>query len=164
MEIYLLDHGPHSSLALPRQSGGMVRYKYCDWRWCVQGRRHPLSGTAALFWPTASGLGRGQHPDVDGREGLEKLAPEGISRVHPLKADAEKAMALKQRLDSHFEEADEEPTYNTEFAMAFVSYPSGYWLAHQSNLIIAQWLREMGFEVQSLPLSFAWRIVSTDEY
>ncbi|MDQ2068622.1 hypothetical protein [Natronospira bacteriovora] len=157
-EIYLLYHSPHTSLAIPRESGGMVRYKYCDWRWCVQGRRHLPSGTAALLWPTQSGLGRGEHPEVNSKDDLDKLAPEGITRLYPLKADAEKARALKQRLDALFSQAEAQATHNEEFAMTFVPHARGYWLAHQSNLLIAQWLREMGFQVRSYPLLLAWRI------
>lgn len=163
VDIYLLDHGPHTSLALPRQAGGMVRYSYCDWRWCVQGRRHLLSGTAALLWPTASGLGRGQHPDVSSLEELDKLAPEGLARVYALQADATQAKALIQHLDGYFMEEAPNAAYSEEFAMEFVPYPRGYWLAHQSNLVIAQWLREMGFQVRSFPLLLTWRIDTREE-
>lgn len=44
--VYLLDHGRHASLVLPRREGGMVRYSYGEWRWYVEAERHLLSGAA----------------------------------------------------------------------------------------------------------------------
>jgi hypothetical protein len=156
--VYLLDHGRHASLVLPRREGGMVRYSYGEWRWYVEGERHPLAGASAMLWPTASGLGRGVHEAITSREALPRLAPEGLVRVYPLVAEEARVVALKRRLDAYFEAPGVTPVYSEEFALSFVPYPRAYWLTHQSNLVTARWLRSLGVEVRGIPWLSNWRL------
>ncbi|MFY0990472.1 hypothetical protein [Halomonas sp. C05BenzN] len=158
VEVYLLDHGRHASLVLPLARGGMVRYSYGEWGWYVEGRRHLLAGVAALLWPTASGLGRGLHEEIDSPAQLHRLAPEGLARVYPLQAESDRVAALRRRLDAHFREGGVAPTYSAEFDLEFVPYPRAYWLTHQSNLVTAQWLRRLGIEVRGIPWLSNWRL------
>ncbi|MCE8025601.1 MULTISPECIES: hypothetical protein [Halomonadaceae] len=158
VDIYLLDHGRHASLVLPRESGGVVRYSYGDWRWYVEGRQHALSGAAAMLWPTDAGIGRAVHPDIDAPEQFHRLAPEGLTDIYPLEADMGRVQALKRRLDAHFERADVEPVPSEQYGLEFVPYPRGYSAAHQSNLVVAQWLRELDFEVRGSPWLSNWRV------
>jgi hypothetical protein len=156
--VYLLDHGRHASLVLPRREGGMVRYSYGEWRWYVEGERHLLAGASALLWPTASGLGRGVHETITTRGELAGLAPEGLVRVYPLVAEEARVVALKRRLDAHFEAPGVAPVYSEEFDLAFVPYPRAYWLTHQSNLVTARWLRSLDVEVRGIPWLSNWRL------
>lgn len=156
--VYLLDHGRHASLVLPRREGGMVRYSYGEWRWYVEAERHLLSGAAALLWPTESGLGRGVHETITTRGELTGLAPEGLVRVYPLVADEPRVVALKRRLDAHFEAPGVAPVYSEEFDLLFVPYPRAYWWTHQSNLVTARWLRSLGVEVRGIPWLSRWRL------
>lgn len=158
VDIFLLDHGRHASLVLPRQSGGVVRYSYGDWRWYVEGRQHALSGAAAMLWPTDAGIGRAVHPDIATPEQFHRLAPEGLTAVYPLEADMGRVLALKRRLDAHFERADMEPVPSEQYGLEFVPYPRSYSAAHQSNLVVAQWLRELDFEVRGSPWLSNWRV------
>ncbi|MCG6659017.1 hypothetical protein HOP52_14745 [Halomonas campisalis] len=158
VEVYLLDHGRHASLVLPRQQGGLVRYSYGEWAWYVEGRRHALAAVSALFWPTPSGLGRGVSEEATGRADLGRLAPEGVMRVYPLQADARRVMALERELDAHFERDGIEPVYSEEFGLEFVPYPRAYWFTYQSNLAVARWLRRLGIEVRGIPWLSNWRI------
>ena len=156
--VYLLDHGRHASLVLPRREGGMVRYSYGEWRWYVEAERHLLSGAAALLWPTRSGLGRGVHEAITGPEALSGLAPEGLVAVYPLVAEEARVIALKRRLDAHFEAPLASPAYSEEFDLLFVPYPRAYWWTHQSNLVTARWLRSLGVEVRGIPWLSRWRL------
>lgn len=96
VSVYVLDHGRHSSLVLPGESGWR-RYAYGDWQWYAENRTGLMQGAAALFWPTQAGLGRqllAQPPD---------LAPSltvGFVSLHKIPADAEKVAALVERLDA----------------------------------------------------------------
>lgn len=158
--VYLLDHGRHASLVLPRREGGVVRYSYGEWRWYVEGERHLLAGASALLWPTASGLGRGIHEATSDRVALSGLAPEGLEQVYLLVAEEARVVALKSRLDAYFEAPGVTPVYSAEFDLSFVPYPRAYWLTHQSNLVIARWLRSLGVEVRGIPWLSNWRLAA----
>ncbi|MCE8015389.1 hypothetical protein HOP62_04780 [Halomonas sp. MCCC 1A17488] len=158
VEVYVLDHGRHASLVLPREEGGMVRYSYGEWRWYVEGRRHWPAGAAAMLWPTASGLGRGEYPGVDSPEQFHRLAPEGLDEVYPIQAEAGRVLALRRRLDGHFERAAVEPVPSEEFGLAFVPHPRKYSAVHQSNLVVARWLRALDVEVRGSPWFSRWRV------
>ncbi|MFQ3789729.1 hypothetical protein [Halomonas sp. A29] len=160
VDIYLLDHGRHASLVLPREEGGMVRYSYGEWRWYVEGRRHLPAGAAAMLWPTAAGLGRGVYPEIDSPAQFHRLAPEGLTDVYPLQAEAGRVQALRQRLDGHFERAAGEPVPSEEFGLEFVPYPRRYSAAHQSNLVVARWLHALDVEVDGSPWFSNWRVAS----
>jgi hypothetical protein len=158
VDIYLLDHGRHSSLVLPREPSGKVRYSYGEWGWYVEGRRHLLAGAAAMLWPTTSGLGRMEHEEVTLPGDFSLLAPEGLVRAYPLEAELDRVAALRQELDAHFDAPHIEPVFSEEFGLEFVPYPRGYWMAHQSNLVTAEWLRRLGFEVRGIPWLSNWEI------
>ncbi|KAA0013711.1 hypothetical protein F0A17_04970 [Billgrantia pellis] len=157
--FYLLDHGRHASLVLPGGQGGMVRYSFGEWRWYVDGRRNLLSGAVALLWPTRAGLGRGVFPEISDSEQFERLAPEGLERIHTLRADMRRVQALRLRLDARFEAPETEPVESEEFGLAFVPDSRRYSAVYQSNLVVANWLRQLGFEVRGTPWLSHWRIV-----
>lgn len=160
VEVYLLEHAPHTTLVLPTDQGGLVRFKYCDWRWCVEEKRSFPSGAAALLWPTASGIGRGQRDDVSSAQDLGKLAPDGIARYHTIMAEREKVISLIQQLNRPFENHEGDFFRNESTGLDFAPYSRGYWLAHQSNLVVAKWLREIGLDVHTYVLLTRWRVKS----
>lgn len=158
VEVYLLDHGRHSSLVLPRGQGGFVRYSYGDWRWYVEGCRHFAVGAAAMLWPTEAGLGRGIYPDIEPPERFRRLAPEGLVEIHTLPAEASRVRRLQKHLDGYFERAGSPPVSSEEYGLEFVRHPRDYSATHQSNLVVARWLRELGFEVRGVPWFSLWRV------
>ncbi|UYG05642.1 hypothetical protein OCT51_09875 [Halomonas sp. LR3S48] len=158
VDVYLLDHGRHSSLVLPREEGGVVRYSYGEWRWYVEGRRHLPAGAAAMLWPTKSGLGRGVYPEISSPGQFHRLAPEGLTDVHAFQAEAARVMALRRRLDEHFEQAASEPVPSEEFGLEFVPYPRRYSAVHQSNLVVARWLLALDVDVHGSPWFSNWRV------
>jgi hypothetical protein len=158
VDIYLLDHGRHASLILPHEQGGVVRYSYGEWRWYVEGRRHLPIGAAAMLWPTDAGLGRGVYPEIEAPEQFQRLAPEGLVEVYTLQADTARVRALQRRLDAYFERAESEPVQSEEHGLDFVPYPRAYSAFHQSNLVVARWLRDLGMEVRGSPWFSNWRV------
>jgi len=154
--VYLLDFGRHSSLLMAREeAGSYVRYSYGDWGWYLEGRRSWIRVAPVLLWPTPGGLGRGTYEQISSPEALQQLAPD----VYPLQAEEKKVRALQKRLDAYFASDSVEPAYSREFQLYFVPYPKSYWLLHQSNLKTAEWLRELGLEVQGYPLWSNWVVV-----
>ncbi len=159
VEIHLLDHGRHASLVMPHQEGGMARYSYGEWQWYVEGRQGVWRGVSAMLWPTPSGIGRALHDEIDSPyPHLDRLAPEGVEAIYSLQADAELVVALQQYLDAHFAQASMAPVFSEEYGLYFVPYPRDYSALHQSNLVVAQWLRQLDFEVRGSPWLSNWRI------
>lgn len=131
---------------------GVARYSYGEWKWYVEGRQGVWRGVAAMLWPTRSGIGRTQHGDIDSPHShLDRLAPEGIETIYSLQADAELVIALQQSLDTHFARARMEPVFSEDYGLYFVPYPRDYSALHQSNLVVAQWLRQLDVEVKGSP-------------
>lgn len=155
--FHLAVHGRHSSLILPHGEG-VARYSYGEWQWYVEERRGVMAGVAAMLLPTKGALGRRIYADTPIRPFPERVAPEGTDRVFTLQAEADKVSALRRRLDRIFEARHEEATYSDVLDLEFVPYPRTYWLAHQSNLVTASWLRRLGYEVRGIPWLASWRI------
>lgn len=55
---FLLDHGRTSSLVIPDEAGGLIRYGYGDWSYYALRHMGFFNAVAALFWPTPAALGR----------------------------------------------------------------------------------------------------------
>lgn len=162
VDFYLVDHGRHSSLVLPREQG-VVRYAYGEWGWYVMGRRGALAGMSAMLWPTRGALGRRIFPDAAISPFPSRVAPEGVEEVFPLQAEATQVEALQRHLDRIFDAGSERAYHHPRYDLEFVPYPRAYWLGHQSNLVTAQWLERLGFEVAGTPWLSDWRIETTAE-
>lgn len=155
VDVYLLDHGRHASLVLPYGEEGVVRYSYGDWQWYVEGHRHAGSALAAMLWPTRGALGRRVHPQLEVPAELSRVAPEGIERSYPLTVERARTRSLRRRLDARFAVAGP-AVESTAFDLTFVPHPRAYWLAHQSNLVVARWLGELGVAVRGTPWLSRW--------
>lgn len=157
VSVYVLDHGRHSSLVVPGESGWR-RYAYGDWQWYAENRTGVMQGAAALFWPTQAGLGRqllAQPPD---------LAPSltvGFVSLHEIRVEAEQAAALVERLDALHDRERVRRGVNSTYQLEFVEHPQPYWLFSQSNGMVASWLREMDCEISRGPLRASWEIAET---
>ena len=155
--IYLLDHGRHSSLVLPREEG-IARYAYGEWEWYVKDRRGALAGMSAMLWPTRGALGRKVFPGVRIPPFPSHVAPEGIEEVLTLRTEKSLVRRLLRELDSYFEEGREELIHHPVYDLDFVPYPGSYWFGHQSNQVTAEWLRQLGYTVSGVVWLSDWRI------
>ncbi len=156
---YLLDHGRHASLVLPDEVG-LVRYSYGERRWYLLGRQGPLEAVAALLWPTPAVLGRGFHPGARLPDDLAMVAPEGVVHVYPLAVEARRVRALSRYLDGYF--TDARGRFSPRFALDFVPHPRPYWAGHQSNRVVASWLRVLGWRVEGPAWLSDWRVAVGD--
>lgn len=155
----LLDHGRHASLVLPRSDHGTVRYSFGDWRYYAEADTGLRSGMKALFWPTSSALGRREleaEPEETALRGALGVVAE---TVLTLQVEEERAGALRTRLDSLFLEGREEAFhYNAAYDLEFARHPATYWFGHNSNQVLAEWLRELGISVEGLALFSSWKV------
>ena len=80
--VFLLDHGRHASLVLPRGDDGMVRYSYGEWKYYAQVRTGIGEASAAVLWPTRAGLLPVKHAGTLGPQRGE--VPAGSQGAAPL--------------------------------------------------------------------------------
>lgn len=156
VSVYVLDHGRHSSLVLPGESGWQ-RYAYGDWQWYAEDQTGLMQGAAALFWPTRAGLGRqqlAQPPDQ------APALTVGFVSLHEIRVDADKAAALAERLNTLHAREQVQRRVSHIYQLEFVEHPQPYWLFSQSNGMVANWLRQMGCEINRGPLRAHWEIAA----
>ncbi|MFL1406546.1 hypothetical protein ACJO2E_14520 [Marinobacter sp. M1N3S26] len=152
---YLVNHGRHASLVLPGPDGQWRRYSHGEWRWYALDETGPFRAMQAILWPTRAAIGRGilSRPPEGG--GPVPGIPEGYIEAIPFQISQSRVVALRKRLDDHFDNA-ETRQYQPIYELEFVPYPQDYWFLHQSNEVTADWLRALGLEVRGPTLFSDW--------
>ena len=145
--VFLLDHGGHASLVLPADEG-MVRYSYGDWEWYALGRTGAAEGSRALIGPNPAGLSRKVLFASPTEEAIRRTLPIATEHIFLIQAEAESVARLRSRLETIFLENRQTLHHNPAFDIDFVRHPEPYSLSHNSNTVVAGWLRELGAEVR----------------
>jgi len=156
--VFLLDHGRHASLVLPGPDSGIVRYSYGDWRYYAQVETGVAEASAAIVWPTRAGLGRRELRGPAAARSVRGQVRVGIEGLHEVTVDAGRIENLRTRLDSIYEANIETRVYNAAYDLEFVHHPSAYWALHNSNEVVAVWLRELGCRVRRPVLFSNWTV------
>lgn len=154
-----MDHGCHASLVLPNGAGG-VRYAYGDWTWFAEGRTGFLQGVAALMWPTRAALGRQELVGWDTPEALRSQITEGFLSLYILEVPRDAALDLADRLDRIYVAGQDQAVTNPTLSLTFVPHPDSYWALHNSNVVMAEWLKALGVRVRGTALLSRWEVVS----
>ena len=156
--VAVLDHGRHSSLVIGLPDGRMVRYAYGDWRWYAEGNTGVAEGYAALFRETPSALGRRVMPGPLTAETLRRQVHVGIEDMLLLDVEAAAARRLVDKLDGIAEAGRARMLTNQQVDLDFFPHPVPYTAAHNSNRVVAGWLREMGADVEGDGLIADWKL------
>ncbi len=159
VSVFVLDHGQHSSLLLPTEAGGAVRYSYGDWAYYVEDRKSVFNGFRALLWPTRAALGRqdiAATPDVGA---LSRQIGLVVIDAHEIQVERTDVLQLHLKLTRMFTDSPHEPMPATSNPSHFVEHPVRYSLAHNSNHVVGQWLTELGCDVIGRPLLSTWRVM-----
>ena len=156
--VFLLDHGQHSSLVTPSDDNNLVRYSYGDWEWYALVHTGPVRGTRAVIGPTRAALGRRKlaGPVTEGSVRRGVLVP--IEALFTINVGARHIERLRHELDSIHGMNRSELVYNPLYDLEFVPHPKPYSLNHNSNRVVADWLRDLGCEVRGSPVLSRWRI------
>lgn len=158
-QVFLLDHGRHASLVLPAGDSVVVRYSYGDWRWYAQQREGVFRGSTAVLWPTRAALGRRELASVPDSVSVRRAVRVGIEHMYMITVDAGDVLTLRRELDSLFDAHAETRIYNSAYDLEFVHHPTPYWLLHNSNQVVAAWLKRLGCTVRGGAMLSNWRIV-----
>lgn len=153
---FLLDHGRHASLVLPRGEG-LARYAYGDWRWFVERRTGSGSALHALFGPSRAALGRGLLEGPATAAAVQRQVGVLVQQLLEIPVEAGRARALTERLDALLADGGEAPPGHP-YDLVFVTHPEPYRLGHNSNHVAADWLRALGCTVTGDPTLGKWRI------
>lgn len=156
--VFLLDHGRHSSLVLPAKNSGAVRYSYGDWEWYVLRHTGIAQGSRALFRPSPAALGRRHLFITPSKENVRMAVPVSIENMFLIAVEKKNISRLHSKLEEIFYKNRETLHYSRDFDLDFVRHPEPYTLNNNSNTMVAQWLRELGAEVDGGGLFAVWEI------
>lgn len=155
--VQLLEHGRHSSLLLTAADDSRVRYAYGDWAWYVEEKTGAAAGARALLRDSPAGFGRQRLGPAQPGRSLASEVGIGIQTVYRFEISAQRVDSLISKLDRQFDTGDT-PYYSEARQLSFVPHPRPYRLSYNSNHMVADWLRELGVEVEGNPAIGRWRL------
>lgn len=156
--VQVLEHGRHTSVVLTRADNSRVRYAYGDWAWYAENRTGIWSGFRALALPSRSAFGRQELPPERPGEYLEPVVGVGMSAIHRFEAEAAAVDALLDALDRLYHQRLDQAHESALYNLVFVPHPRRYRFGFNSNHMVAEWLRELGFSVRGSPAVGGWQI------
>jgi hypothetical protein len=157
--VFVLDHGRHATLVLPVENRGIVRYAYGDWQYYAQRKTGLRETSLAAVWPTTAGLGRRELRASATPESVRAAVQVGIEQLYEVTVDARAVSRLRAMLDALFQAQRETWLYNAAYDLEFVPHPKAYTLMHNSNRVVAHWLRALGCRVRGLLLFSRWQVM-----
>ncbi len=147
VSVFLLDYGRHSSLLLPDTgTQTLVEYAYGDWNWFALDKSEWYDLFPTLFWPTRGALGQ-RRLDVESNPEAIRLAV-SCKKVLTITVGAQHVNDLSEKFHSQFEQHKETLHYQPLYDLRFVHSEMAFHLFHNCNQALAEWLRELGCEVQ----------------
>ena len=156
-QVGILDHGRHATLILEVPEGGMLLYGYGDWTWYALRQTGAVEGSSAVLWPTQAALGRRRLPGPFSPEAVSRAVEVPIEDALYLTVEAAEVRRLVDRLERIFRENIASRVYNPSYDLEFVHHPEPYWILHNSNQVVADWLRELGCRVEGPAVLSDWR-------
>jgi hypothetical protein len=157
-QVGVLDHGHHTSLIVQFPDDGMRRYSYGDWKWYALRQTGVAEGSAALLWPTQAALGRRELPGPFSPAAVAREVRVPIEHALYLTVDAHDVRGLVGRLDRIFYDNRAERIDNAAYDLEFVPHPERYWMFHNSNQVVAEWLGQLQCRVQGPALFAIWQL------
>ena len=98
--VYLLEHGRHSSLLLTEADQTRLRYAYADWAWYVDEEAGLRTGFDAMLRQSRAALGRQRLPATQPSERLASVVGVGIQEIHIFEVEASRVDALIDSLEA----------------------------------------------------------------
>ena len=163
LPVHVADYGYHSSLILPRQSGGLIEYAYGDWQYFAHNKKSVGTAFEALLASKQATLGR----RVLARPPVQAGLKEAIGAVSVLRFDAprDKVQQLERELDQRFATRLESIMWSYAQQLYFVMDSERYSVVNNCNDLTARWLEQLGCEVNNKGLitgsAFVLRAPST---
>lgn len=158
VDVFIIDYGRHSSLLLPESnSASLIEFTYGDWNWYALGRDDPLDIFPTLFFPTQGALGRWVWILEPKAETLRWTIP--CEQIHTVTVSSEAAARLLDRLETRYRSHLQTQHLSEQYRLEFVHDDRPYCLLNHCNLIMQEWLDELGCETNGIALVADFRIV-----
>jgi hypothetical protein len=157
VNVFVLDHGRTTSLAIAASDGGILRYAFGDWNYYALRKNDSLHGLAALLWPTQAGLGRSELEGPATLDSVRRQMP-GLEAIHPVRVERALALPFERKMEALFYSRRETRVDNDVYRLSFVHHPRPYTVLWNSNHAVASWLRELGCQTRGWPARASWRV------
>ena len=158
VSVFLLDHGRTPSLILPAGNGCMIRYAYGDWQWYALRRTGAFNAIPALFWPTRGALGRGELAGPADEASIRRQLNVGVEHLYELRVENEAVQRLRETLDGIYQQHIKTLVVTESVGLSFTHHPQSYCALHNSNHVVADWLRELGIQTRGITGFSTWRV------
>ena len=157
-QVFLIDHGTHTSIAIETNQETFIRYAYGDKNYYALRRTDLSSGAGALLVPTDAVLARAGLEITPSVEGVIDALPVVVQKVYPLQVEGFKADQLISSLDKIFIEGKEALIEVPAYGLTFVPHPDDYSWVNNSSTMIASWMRHMEITTIGWGLLAYWRV------
>jgi hypothetical protein len=155
--ILLVDNSYHASVVLPAsEADTWIRYEYGDWSYFAKNNTGFFSSVAAYAWPTDGGLGR--RFVEDRREDAYPANWRDGTHVYEIDVPGERVQSLVNELNREFQRNGIETHYNHHRELTLVRVEWDYWIFHDSNAQVVDWLQALGCEVHGSSFLSDWRV------
>ncbi|MGD9690377.1 MAG: hypothetical protein AB7K52_13835 [Phycisphaerales bacterium] len=156
VSVFIADLGYHASILLPREPAATAEYAYGHYEWFALNKDDLWRAPGVVLLPGRGTLGRRTLGVPCTRAALETVVY--AEELLELRVDRSRAESLRRALDGRFDGAGP-PVFNAVMGMDFVPDSRRYWIAHNCNAALVDWLRDLGCTVRGGSLDANFRIV-----
>jgi hypothetical protein len=154
--VFLVDFGRTPGLVLTVGDDRMVAYVYGDWKYYALRQQGALESLAALLWPTQGTLGRKEIAGPPTAAALRDGLGAEIEHLYQFDVDRQALLRLHEQLDRLHR--DQLSTATHSYGMTFVHHPEAYTYWSNSNHMAAEWLKDLGCDIDGPAFSSSWRV------
>ena len=158
-QVFLIDHGTHTSIAIETNQETFIRYAYGDKNYYALRNTDLASGVRALLIPTDAVLARAELAITPSVEGVIDSLPVVVQKVYPLQVEGFKADQLISSLDEVYINGQEDLIEVSAYGLNFVPHPDDYSWMNNSSTRIASWMRQMEITTIGWGLLADWRVM-----
>lgn len=166
--VFLLDHGIHSSVVFPRESGDAVAYCFSSFDYAAAGNDGALNGPVVLLGSSGGTLGRRQfHPGAPRADAVCDAFMQGETYYHidacfPIVVERSARERVFADLERRWEAAAATRIDSAKRRFSFVRVPTRYGLFHTCNNESLDWLKDMGCRVSGIGLAADFQVEPAD--
>lgn len=152
VEVYVADHGIHTSLVLPRDDGTLTEYSFSRFDWAALDQDQWYRSLPAILIPGPGTLGTREFPGPSTCENLlhqfELANTEPpVQKLYPVPVSAARCREVLAHLDQRWQSEKDTQVFNAKRGTHYVKDAAQYSIMHNCNMEVCGWLRELGCRV-----------------